>query len=60
MDAETMHRQCFKKVRYRSYEKAEYKKNKCEELRPKQRLRIYPCPVCGYWHLTKDDGFHMD
>jgi len=54
VDAEAIHRQCLKKVRYKTYDKAEFVKWKCEELRPEQRLRIYPCPVCGYWHLAKE------
>lgn len=52
MKAAEMYRQCFKKSRYKTYDKAEKAKWKCEELRPDQELRIYSCPVCSFFHLT--------
>ena len=56
MKAAEMHKTCFAKVKYKTYDKAEFYKWKCEELRPEQRLRIYLCPVCSHYHLSKDSG----
>jgi len=46
------YRQCLKKARYRSEHEARLFANRGENKRG-VRLRVYECPICGGWHITK-------
>lgn len=55
LTAEEMHRMCFRKVKYKNLDKAERNRERCEKKRPDERLKIYVCPVCSWYHLAKAD-----
>ena len=46
--AEGMHMSCFRKVKFKNYQKA-------EETAKKWGQRVYFCPICGFYHCTKKD-----
>lgn len=50
-----VYRQCKKKTRYRSAHEARLTANMCEAQRGTP-LRVYPCPICGGWHITSSAG----
>ena len=37
---------------------AQTKKNFLEKIGKEKKLRIYSCPECNYWHLTKKLDFY--
>jgi hypothetical protein len=47
---------CDKKNKYKTYEIAEAKRNKSEIIAD-INLYIYRCPLCAYYHLTKEKEF---
>lgn len=51
--AKNMYKSCFKKARFRDY-------NKALRVASKYNQRVYYCPICGAYHLTsqveKRDG----
>lgn len=52
-DLEDVKRMCAGKRRYVSLLDAAKTKARCERDRPWHRLRVYACPACGGWHLTR-------
>ena len=49
-------RMCASKRFYRTEGRALRAKKKCERSRPGTKLRIYACPFCLGWHLTKQSA----
>jgi len=47
-----MYGQCERKRRYRSEHEASVAAS-CVRMRRGTNLRVYSCPYCGGWHLTK-------
>lgn len=47
-----VYHQCLKKHRYRSEHDARLAANNAETKRG-TRLRVYQCPLCGGWHITR-------
>ena len=47
--ADGMHLSCFRKVKYRSYDKAKANADKYGQ-------RVYFCPICGGYHCTKREA----
>lgn len=48
-------RMCSRKVRYttkQSAKRAGRKINKARAAKGEEPMRIYHCPICGYWHFT--------
>lgn len=44
---------CWRKLAYPKKAQAEEAAQKGMEARPHLRLRVYQCPWCSNWHLTK-------
>lgn len=44
---------CAKKQRYASESEAQKTANAAMRNRPEHPLRIYDCPECNGWHITK-------
>ena len=46
---------CLRKKRYRTENEAEKGIKRYEEIRPKEQLRVYFCPYCFGFHITKTE-----
>ncbi len=45
-NAANMYQSCLRKAKFRSYEQARKRADKYKQ-------RVYYCPLCGFYHLTK-------
>lgn len=54
--SETIFQMCFKKKRYRSVEAAGQAAEAAHQKGSEDNLRIYICPACDGFHLTKNPG----
>ena len=50
-DAKNMWKSCFRKVKFTSYKEAAKRAEKYNQ-------RVYFCPICGKYHLTKRKEFN--
>lgn len=54
-------RMCSRKVRYgtkQAAKRAGKKINKARAAKGEEPMRIYRCPICGYWHFTHREKQH--
>ena len=51
LDAQTMHRMCLRKAKYKTQKYAEEKAKQFTEQFGVEQY-AYFCPLCGYYHLT--------
>jgi rubrerythrin len=51
IDQDIKRRMCFEKKDYKTEQQANKIKKHAEAKRD-VKLRVYQCPICGFWHLT--------